>query len=75
MRARGDGPTARTVTIELGSDQALTKHNASEIRGEKTHGSKVVQKGMGDASGVAEIENRQGEEFKATSRFPCQVHQ
>lgn len=30
---------------------------------------------MEDASGVGEIENREGEEIKAKSRFPCQVHQ
>lgn len=75
MRARGDGPTARIVVTKLGRNQALNKHNVSEIRSEKTHGSTAVQKGTEDASGVAETENREGEELKVTSKFPCQVHQ
>lgn len=75
MRARGDGPSARTLVTELGRHQALNKHDVREIRGEQTHGSQVIQKGMEDASGRAEIENREGEEFKSTATFPCQVHQ
>lgn len=60
--------------IELRINQALDKHIVSEIGGEKL-GSKIVQKGMEDASGVGKIENREGEEVKATPRFPCQVYQ